>query len=66
MLYGAERPGDQPGTKTRTPDAGSEENPLRRRRRRGGGDGPLMNLINLAGIFAPVLLAAVLLGRHLG
>ena len=45
---------------------GSEENPLRRRRWRGSGDGPLMNLINLAGIFAPVLLAAVLLGRHLG
>ncbi|MFB8310279.1 hypothetical protein ACFC5T_17150 [Streptomyces sp. NPDC055961] len=38
----------------------------RRRWRGGGGDGPLMDLVNLAGIFAPVLLAAVLLGRHLG
>ncbi|MER5984334.1 hypothetical protein [Streptomyces sp. NPDC001787] len=40
---------------------------MRRRRWRGGGDGPLMDLINLAGIFAPVFLAAALLvGRHLG
>ncbi|MGC4916520.1 hypothetical protein [Streptomyces albogriseolus] len=39
---------------------------MRRRRWRGGsGDGPLMDLVNLAGIFAPVLLAAVLLGRYL-
>ncbi|MFE3629409.1 hypothetical protein [Streptomyces goshikiensis] len=36
----------------------------RRQRWRGGGDGPLMDLINLAGIFGPVLVAAVLLTRH--
>ncbi|MDW4912576.1 MULTISPECIES: hypothetical protein [Streptomyces] len=37
----------------------------RRQRWRGGGDGPLMDLVNLAGIFGPVLVAAVLLTRHL-
>jgi hypothetical protein len=29
------------------------------------GDGPLMNAINLLGIFSPLLLGAVLLGRYL-
>ncbi len=37
-----------------------------RRRWRGGGDGPVMNLINLLGISSPLIVAAILLGRHYG
>lgn len=35
--------------------------PARQRR----GDGPLMNFINLLGIFGPLIFGAVLLGRYL-
>ncbi|MGW0844223.1 hypothetical protein ACWD26_29610 [Streptomyces sp. NPDC002787] len=37
-----------------------------RRRWRGGGDGPVMNFINLLGICSPLIVAAILLGRHYG
>ena len=29
-------------------------------------DGPLMKAVNLLGIFGPLILGALLLGRHLG
>lgn len=37
-----------------------------RRRWRGDGDGPVMDLINLLGICSPLIVAAILLGRHFG
>ncbi|MFF5020235.1 hypothetical protein [Streptomyces sp. NPDC001165] len=37
-----------------------------RRRWRGGGDGPVMDLINLPGVCSPLIVAAILLGRHVG
>lgn len=37
-----------------------------RRRWRGGGDGAVMDLINLLCICSPLIVAAILLGRHYG
>lgn len=33
---------------------------------RRGGDGPVMNFVNLLGICSPLIVAAILLGRHFG